>query len=136
MKSKAGLVGAVLLVIIVLAVILAVVWQASEVELTIRPDDVTLSWISEKSLVTQCSARNDTDKDWEGMVSLEVRNLDGETLCDYTTDSWLDKEVKSGEKTTVTMKIPFDEINGRYTEDTVILRYSWGTQTVEKEFRI
>lgn len=137
MKKKAGVViGVGFLFIIVAVAIWAVVSTLSEASLTIDADDITLSWISEESLVSGCTARNDTDEDWEGMVSLEVRNLDNETLCDYTTKSWLDKKVKSGEKATVYMKIPFDEIKGRYTEDTIIVHYSWGMYGAKKKFKI
>ncbi len=136
MKKKAGIVvGAGFLLVVVVALVIALL-PSGKGKLTIEPDDIGLSWISEESLVSQCTARNESDKDWQGMVSMEIRNLDGEKLCDYTTESWMHKKVKTGEKITVYMKIPFDEIKGRYTEDTIIVHYSWGMYGAKKKFKI
>lgn len=135
MKKPGVTFGIGVLVIVIIAVVIAL-WPSGQGKLTVAPDDITLSWISKESLVAGCTAQNDSDKEWKGMVSLAIRTLDGKTLCDYTTKEWQNKIVKSGETARVFMKIPFSEIEGRYTEDTVIVSYTWGGYGAKKEFKI
>jgi len=136
MRKKGCLVVGMGFLFIVIVALVVAFWPSESGKLTIKPDNIGLSWISEESLVSQCTAHNESDEDWEGMVSMQIRNLDGKALSDYTTESWLRKKVKSGEKVTVYMKIPFEEIEGRYTDDTIVVYYSWGMYGAKKEFKL
>lgn len=137
MKRKAGVVVGVGFLFIVIIALAVALWPSSK--LILDSEKVNLQWQDDKTLFIECFARNDTDKDWAGMVNIQIDNLEGKTLWNGTADSWkkrLNKKVESGEGAWVSTMIPFSRIKGRYTEDTIIVRFLWGGQRVEKKFKL
>lgn len=134
MKKKAGVaVGVGFLFIVIIALVVAL-WPSQK--LTLDPDKISLQWQGDKTLFTESFARNDTGKDWTGMVSIEIDNLAGKTLWNRTAEDWTNKKVESGKGAWVSTTIPFSDIRGRYTEDTIIVRFLWGSHRVEQKFKI
>ena len=93
MKKKGSVIigiGFLFIVIIALAVAL---WPSHK--LTLDADKISLQWQGDKTLFTESFAKNDTGKDWTGMVSIQIDNLEGKTLWNRTAESWLNKKVES-----------------------------------------
>jgi len=136
MKKKGSLVVGVGLLFIVIVALVVALWPSGSGQLSIGSDDIYVKWWDDKTLWAKCDAKNESDKDWEEWVMLYVENLDGKTLYDCTKESWLSMKIKKGEKTWVGAKIPFEEIKGQYSDDTIVVRFNWGSQKVEKEFKL
>lgn len=134
MKKKASVVVGVGFLFIVIIAVVVTLWPSQK--LTLDANKISLQWQGDKTLFTESFAKNDTDKDWTGMVSIQIDNLEGKTLWNRTAEGWINKKVESGKGAWVNTMIPFADIKERYTNDTIIIRFSWGSQRVEKKFKL
>lgn len=123
-------------IIIALIALWAIISTLLEPKVTFGPDDIKLEWLNNNTLLSSCYVKNNSNKDWEGSVMIYITNLDDDTLSFYTIKDLANKTVKSKQRGWASLKIPFADIKGRYTENTIRIRWTWGTSTVRKAFKL
>lgn len=91
-------------------------------ELTLDPSDMTLEWVdNHKTLLTQSCAPNETDRDWAGAVNMNVYNTDGELIYACLDVGGTRISIEAGERLSLSAKIPFSQIRGFYSDDSIII---------------
>jgi len=85
-------------------------------------------------ITTQCYVENHSEQDWGGSVKMTVYNTKGDVIYVSFDAAWPEFCVKAGDRDYLLAKIPFKEIRGMYTDDTIVIRWEWGKQKAETAF--
>lgn len=137
MKKKRRVELTVIFILIAVIVIGLFFLSAKGPELMLDPSDILLEWRdNHKTLFTQSYAWNKTNRDWEGAVDMNVYNTDGEPIYASLDVGGVRVSIKAGERLSLSAKIPFSQIRGFYSDNSIIIRWIWESQEVERRFKI
>jgi len=108
-------------------------------QLSLNSDDILVDkrlYKGDLLIVTQCYAENKSGKDWEGSVNMKVYDVDGGVIYSSLEAAWTSFLIKAGDRDYLVAKIPYGRIRKVYSGNTIVVRWSWGSQKVEKRFKL
>lgn len=137
MKRKMKVELTIIFILIAVSLIGLFFSSAKGPELMLDPSDILLEWKdNHETLFTQSCAWNKTDRNWEGAVDMNVYNTDGELIYASLDDGGVRVSIKAGERLSLSAKIPFSQIRGFYSDNSIVIRWNWESQEVERRFKI
>lgn len=139
MKKKTKVISVAVGLTLVMVILIGLVLSGgkSSPDLTLDPGDIIVEWEYDRQILcVRSCACNRTDDDWKGTVRVEIYNTDNELIYTSPAAIWPKVRVKPGEELWLTEDVPLWTIKGRYSGGIVVIRWSWGSQKIEREFRI